>query len=539
MLFLIATLLTFTNQIVGVDGSSVLGSAMAMCGKAGCVAWNADGSAHAWTFYSDTDFEFSDVKEAHCGDKACVVVFYDGTVKTWGSSIDGGDSGDADLTDVITATCGGSACVAIKADRTAVAWGNKLEGGDASDVDLTLVDKATCGDVSCVAVKFDGTAVIWGDLTFADSDEGRNSYSTDDADENAIESSLTNIFDVSCRGACLAFKTDGTAVTWGATMRGGDHSSSDVILDDIVSGMCADQVCAVTKADGQAAAWGLGDRSWDFGRDIANVHCSSVVCVIVKKDGTVMTQYLYLGTIPDWHVPPLGLKDVITARCGDNSCIALKSDKTAVVWGENFPGDAKDLTNVAKVDCAFYTCLVRKYDGTVLSWGHHAADGLMKWPVSISDDGSSLESSLELSVDFAAGSDDGSSVESSAEFSIEVDMSTLPLSPTQQATEASPGGLEFLEMERNYMMAREEEIKLLQEYNEGLADTLKERDEEIDQLKVGHEELVTRVNDLEEHIAKLEEKINARRKLKSEAGKENHRAERTSTLPRLLHITRE
>ncbi|WP_219927934.1 hypothetical protein, partial [Aeromonas sp. HMWF014] len=91
----------------------------------------------------------------------------DGTVVTWGSANNGGDSNAVkdDLINVETIVSNGLAFAALKQDGTVVTWGSANDGGDSRDVDLTEVQTIFSTITAFAALKQDGAVVTWGGAT--------------------------------------------------------------------------------------------------------------------------------------------------------------------------------------------------------------------------------------------------------------------------------------------------------------------------------------------------------------------------------------
>merc|ERR1712166_1465846 len=71
------------------------------------------------------------------------------------------------------------------------------------------------------------------------------------------------------------------------------------------------------------------------------------------------------------------LTDLVDISCGENACVARKSDGTGVAWGNSaHGGDASsvDLTDLVDISCGGRACVARKADGTGLAWGWHGED---------------------------------------------------------------------------------------------------------------------------------------------------------------------
>ncbi len=154
------------------------------------------------------------------------------------------------------------AFAALKEDGSVVTWGNG-GGGDSSGVDLSsgvkeifsngnrnfLVERVTfdrfVGE-AFAALKEDGSVVTWGDA-IAGGDSSAVSA--------ALASDVSTIF--STESAFAALKKDGSVVTWGDPSRGGDSSAvASQLASGVVQLIANSYAFIAIKADGSIITWG-------------------------------------------------------------------------------------------------------------------------------------------------------------------------------------------------------------------------------------------------------------------------------------------
>ncbi|WP_308411359.1 Calx-beta domain-containing protein, partial [Cylindrospermopsis raciborskii] len=115
------------------------------------------------------------------------------------------------------------AFAALKSDGSVVTWGSSFNGGDSSSVSSRLTSGVTqifSNYFAFAALKSDGSVVTWGD-------DSRSVSSR-------LTSGVTQIF--SNYFAFAALKSDGSVVTWGDSRYGGDSSSvSSQLTSGVVS----------------------------------------------------------------------------------------------------------------------------------------------------------------------------------------------------------------------------------------------------------------------------------------------------------------
>lgn len=183
----------------------------------------------------------------------------DGSVVTWGNITYGGDSGSvaADLNDVESIMSTHGAFAALKKDGSVVTWGDQSYGGDSSRVhgDLINIVKITANSQAFAALSQDGSIVAWGNEDFGGNPNCTSMFCTAASsplvDINAITSNGN-----SYGGAFAAIKKDGTVISWGNELNGGDASSIQGELTHVVSIAATNTAFAAVKQDGSVVTWG-------------------------------------------------------------------------------------------------------------------------------------------------------------------------------------------------------------------------------------------------------------------------------------------
>jgi alpha-tubulin suppressor-like RCC1 family protein len=225
------------------------------------------------------------------------------------------------------------------------------------------------GNEHILATKRDGTLWTWGRNLYGQL--GDNTVTTRSSPITTIGGGTT--WDKFAGGNyhSIATKTDGTLWTWGYNLYGqlGDNTTDSRLspITTIGGGTTWDKVAAgnwhsiATKTDGTLWTWGRNS----YGQ---------------LGDGTT-TSRLSPGTTSG------GGTNWDKVGCGQNHCIATKTDGTLWTWGRNLYGALGDNTITAKsspvttagggttwdkVAGGLSHTLATKTDGTLWTWGHNA-----------------------------------------------------------------------------------------------------------------------------------------------------------------------
>jgi len=223
------------------------------------------------------------------------------------------------------------------------------------------------------ARKTDGTVVTWGDAVKG-------------GDTDAIADQLTDVHQVATsRYAFAAIKNDGTVVTWGDESEG-PAANSDLVqgqLTDVVSIASSKYAFAAIKKDGSVVTWGDQNKGGNSDAvqsqltDVVSITSNSYAFAAIKKDGTVVTwgdvaEERGNTTNPAILAQLVGVTKIVSTNGG---FAALKDDKTVVSWGDYESSylkayDATKLTNISDITSNLYAFMAIKTDGSVIGWGY-------------------------------------------------------------------------------------------------------------------------------------------------------------------------
>jgi hypothetical protein len=229
----------------------------------------------------------------------------------------------------------------------------------------------------------EGISFAWGDNEFGELGNGTfTTTGTDGIATPAPVSGLSNVVAIATGiSHCLALKSDGTVWAWGDNTTGqlGNGTFTTTGTDGIatpapVSGLS--NVVAIAggghslalRSDGTVWAWG-DNTTGQLG------------------NGTFTTSSPY-GIATPAQVG--GLSNVVAIAAGGAFSLALRSDGTVWVWGNNYYGELGNLTftitapygiatptqisglsNVVAIATGSAHILALKSDGTVWAWGHN------------------------------------------------------------------------------------------------------------------------------------------------------------------------
>jgi alpha-tubulin suppressor-like RCC1 family protein len=337
--------------------------------------------------------EWGEQCDGHCGlivagGLAYAAVREDGSVATWGSLENGGDSSQvtAQLSQgVQSVTSTQRSFAAIKHDGSVVTWGTgdlaASSGGDSSQVAAALsggVAKVYSSFRAFAALKTDGSVVTWGQ-------PGYGSDSSSVAME--ISEGVVSIF--STEGAFAALKVDGSVVTWGHAPHGGessvhDYNGSSWEISDVSEGLLSgvDTVVSNTEAfaalknDGSVVTWGTGSSGGKSTNVAASLNTGVTKIVSTKQAFAALKND---GSVVCWGNSELedigqalssGVEALYTAG---EAFVARKEDGGFTVWMKS---SALDFTSDVKaVYGNNYTVAALKNDGSVSTWGEPGNGG--------------------------------------------------------------------------------------------------------------------------------------------------------------------
>ncbi|MFN5193434.1 MAG: hypothetical protein ACK5E6_03280, partial [Cyanobacteriota bacterium] len=233
------------------------------------------------------------------------------------------------------------------------------------------------------ALKADGSVVTWGDpLLGGDSS----------AVAGQLSSGVSQIF--SSSGAFAALKTDGSVVSWGDHNRGGDSSSDYTSVIGGVTGQLSSGVTqifsnpyafAALKADSSVVIWGhpsFGGSSSvvdsQLSSGVAQIFSSGQSFAALKDDGSVVTWGDRINGGNSSAVASRLSSGVTRIFSSEYAFAALKEDGSVVTWGGGGNSGAvaaqlsSGVTQIFSTDSDFAAL---KADGSVITWGYPTSGG--------------------------------------------------------------------------------------------------------------------------------------------------------------------
>ena len=336
----------------------------------------------------------SEVLEIVRTSDAYAALLLDGSVRTWGNPIGGGDSSSvaAELKkNVISVTSNDSAFVALKADGSIVCWGKRDEGGSTSGTGNTLtsgVIKVFGGTFGFVALKADGTVVPWGIwskrkvITFQNENDQRGTITS-----NLPTGTVNNIVPLMF-GAFASIYTDGRVSIWNIDSF---NATNWDLLGQLVnrdgSQFLYGKIIARSSTGTLLAAHGV---NWGLTSDrVVGGTGNYWAQALLNSDGSVTCygNIFYGGSAGTYTSDGVfvSIKDklqggVIEIVSNQMAFAALKFDGSVITWGSSFyGGDYSQLTKglqsgVKHIYATSTAFAALKEDGSVITWGS-ALDG--------------------------------------------------------------------------------------------------------------------------------------------------------------------
>ena len=311
----------------------------------------------------------------------------------------------------------GNSFAALKADGSVVAWGGPGRGGDPYCVTTSVnCGAAPTGSLSSgvtsifssygayAALKSDGSLVVWGGASHGG--EISCTISGSLCHPVSLASLSSGVRTVSStQQAFAAVKTDGSVITWGAIIGGGDSSCTPAVgcspapADSLSSGVAqvfaGYEAFAALKTDGSAVAWGNpaygGDASAPVGGTLTGL-------TDIMPNGYAFAARTSSGGVVTWGDGDYGgdsncpapcspaaagsLTSGVTAITSTNTAFAArKSDGTVASWGyATYGGDSSApvggaLTGVTSIFATNAAFAALRSDGSVVTWGDSAYGG--------------------------------------------------------------------------------------------------------------------------------------------------------------------
>ncbi|CAE7281614.1 HERC2 [Symbiodinium sp. KB8] len=236
-------------------------------------------------------------------------------------------------------------------------------------------DVMSVGRHAFAAVLGDGSVVTWGDAV-------------NGGDSSAVEGRLRDVQHIqSSLGAFAAILTDGSVVTWGERICGGDSAAVQGQLRDVKQIQSSAEAFAAILGDGSVVTWGNSSYGGDSRaverqlRDVKHIQSSSRAFAAIRGDGSVVS-WGDLRFGGDSRAVQEQLRDVQHIQSSSKAFAAILSDGSVVTWGgwgcnpstRNRGGDVRavqgqlnDVKHIQSSDPAFAAILA---DGSVVTWGN-------------------------------------------------------------------------------------------------------------------------------------------------------------------------
>jgi hypothetical protein len=306
-----------------------------------------------------------------------------GSVITWGSSVDGGNSFSiaSNISSNVTVVYSiVDVFAALKIDGSVVTWGDPNRG-NISHITSQLSSNVVAiysTSRAFAALKTNGSVITWGDQSY-----GSNSSSV----ASNLSSNVISIY--STGYAFAALKSDGSVVTWGDQSYGGNSSSvASNLSSNVVVIYSTGYAFAALKSDGSVVTW--GDQSYGGNSSSVASNLSSNVVVIysttfafaaLKLDGSVITWGLSTSGGNSSSVASDLSSNVIEIYSTINAFAALKLDGSVVTWGlSTYGGNSANVasnlsSDVVSIYSTNYSFAAIKINGSVITWGDQFRGG--------------------------------------------------------------------------------------------------------------------------------------------------------------------
>ena len=303
-----------------------------------------------------------------------------------------------------------SAFALIRADGTVVTWGCRRNGGDSSAVQHRLYDvqQIAASDLAFAALRGDGVVVSWGNLTPTQCfyDPPFTSDSNDDEPRAGVrfESVQSQLQDVKQIQASFegfaAIKADGTVVTWGSELSGGNSASVREHLRNVSCIAAAGHAFGALRRDGSVVTWGAEDVGGCSAsvqsklRDVLHIKgCPHGFGAVTESRHVVFwgfpdEYYLNMEETEGYRVRgtfDTKLQEVQQLQLFDNSCAAVSKDGHVAIWGPcGNLRKSRSLSFFERQQMGEVACIQVNQsgafaalckDGTVVTWGFGPSGG--------------------------------------------------------------------------------------------------------------------------------------------------------------------
>ena len=187
--------------------------------------------------------------------------------------------------------------------------------------------------------------------------------------------------------AFAALKSDGSVITWGHPINGGDSSRvASQLRSGVTQIFSTDEAFAALKSDGSVITWGEGEDG-DSSRvasqlrsGVTQIFSNEYAFAALKRDGSVITWgSFYLGG-DSFRVANQLRSGVTQIFSTERAFAALKRDGSVITWGDFYEGGDSSgvasqlrsgVTQIFSNDEAFAAL---KSDGSVITWGSYGGD---------------------------------------------------------------------------------------------------------------------------------------------------------------------
>ncbi|OLP97839.1 E3 ubiquitin-protein ligase HERC2 [Symbiodinium microadriaticum] len=251
---------------------------------------------------------------------------------------------------------------------------SSVRSGDCLSLHLSRVQiQASLG--AFAAILGDGSVVTWG-------------LAVSGGDSSAVQDQLKNVQQIQASGgAFAAILGDGSVVTWGKAVYGGDSSAVQDQLKNVQQIQASDYAFAAILGDGSVVTWGDADRGGDSSAvqdqltHVQQIQASDCAFAAILDDGSVVTW----GKVKhggDSSTVQDQLKNVQQIQASDNAnaFAAILDDGSVLTWGiAAHGGDSsavqEQLKNVQQIQASGGAFAAILGDGSVVTWGIAAYGG--------------------------------------------------------------------------------------------------------------------------------------------------------------------
>ncbi|OLP99400.1 hypothetical protein AK812_SmicGene18041 [Symbiodinium microadriaticum] len=295
----------------------------------------------------------------------------DGSVITWGSELDGGDSSlvTARLNTVVSIQATDCAFAAIRGDGTVVTWGSQLGGGDSSHVQdqLKNVVAIQASELAFAALLADGSVVTWG-------------FYANGGDSSSVQEQLKHgVFGIQAnKESFAAMRRDGTVVTWGGQKTSRDFRCIAVAASWWAFAAITEERRVVTW--GEAAAGGDSTSVEDRLKDVLAISASERAFAALLFNGSVVT-WGDADNGGDSSAVQDQLKHVRHISASGDAFAAILENGKVVTWGDPLEGGDSSavreqlMSQVRDVQATCGAFAAIKEDGSVVTWGEETVGG--------------------------------------------------------------------------------------------------------------------------------------------------------------------